>query len=179
MSMELFVLSDRQLNSIEQWQQAISAEGFPLRLSTETLFRDLDGILPVHLGERRTDFECSHWNADELMKEDYPEIDFRHNWAHCLSFRWGGSDLYSLPAAWMAASAYARVTVGVVFDPQQGDVLTPQRAVDLARGSEQEIPAIEEAIARALKEQANQTERKDQRKEPSSESSKIRAYRRN
>lgn len=44
MSMELFVLSDRRLASIAEWQRAINAESFPLRLSPETPFEELDGI---------------------------------------------------------------------------------------------------------------------------------------
>ncbi len=33
MSMELYVLSDRSLTSIAEWQLAIDSSGFPLRLS--------------------------------------------------------------------------------------------------------------------------------------------------
>lgn len=44
MSMELFVLSDRRLASIAEGQRAINAESFPLRLSPETPFEELDGI---------------------------------------------------------------------------------------------------------------------------------------
>ena len=32
MAMEMYVLSDGQLGSIEEWQAAIDAEGFPLKL---------------------------------------------------------------------------------------------------------------------------------------------------
>ena len=32
MAMELFVLSDERLNSVAEWQAAIDAEGYPLRL---------------------------------------------------------------------------------------------------------------------------------------------------
>jgi len=65
--MELFVLSDRQLASIAEWQQAIAAEGFPLLLSTEIPFEALDGFLPAQLGEKPTGFECSHWDPRNLI----------------------------------------------------------------------------------------------------------------
>ena len=49
MAMEFFVLSDRRLASIAEWQQAITAEGFQLLLSTETPFEALNGFLPAQL----------------------------------------------------------------------------------------------------------------------------------
>ena len=44
MAMELYVFSDRRLASIAEWQRAINAERFSLRLLTETPFEELDGI---------------------------------------------------------------------------------------------------------------------------------------
>src|SRR5262249_27231339 len=132
MAMELFVLSDRRLRSIAEWQHVIDAEEFPLRLSTQTPFEALDGILPVSLGDHSTDFECAHWDAPELMA-DYAELDFGHPWTEALAFRWGGSSFYSTPAAYMAGAAYAKATAGVVFDCEQGKILTSQHAVQAAR----------------------------------------------
>ena len=48
MSMQICVLSDTQLNSISEWQRAIDAQGFPLRLSNDELLaqvRDLACLL--------------------------------------------------------------------------------------------------------------------------------------
>jgi hypothetical protein len=54
---QIFVLSDRRLGAIAEWQQAIDAEGFDLRL-----FEDLSGHLPAHRGEQHAGFECGHWD---------------------------------------------------------------------------------------------------------------------
>ena len=51
MSIEIFVLSDRALGTIAEWQQAIDAEGFDLRLDTSRPFNALSGHLPAHRGE--------------------------------------------------------------------------------------------------------------------------------
>jgi hypothetical protein len=43
MSAEIFVLSDRQIGSIAEWQQAIDAAGFALRFSTADTHNELSG----------------------------------------------------------------------------------------------------------------------------------------
>ena len=49
MSMEIYVLSDRRLASLSDWQEAIEAEGFGLQLATGRSLDDLRGHLPAQL----------------------------------------------------------------------------------------------------------------------------------
>ena len=105
MSMELYVLSDHRLESIDEWQRAIDVGGFPVRLFTGRPFIELSGVLPVQLGDRQTAFECGHWDPGDLV-ETYTDIDFGHRWKYTLAFRWTGNP-YEGIAAYMAGSAYA------------------------------------------------------------------------
>lgn len=146
MSMELFVLSDMRLASIDAWQQAIDAGGFPLRLSSDRPFEKLRGVLPARLNDRQTAFECGHWDLGDLV-ETYVDIDFGHRWKCVLSFRWG-SNVYDGIAAYMAGSAYARASGGVVFDCEEGKIISPERAGEIAGELEQGIPLMEEAMRR-------------------------------
>lgn len=111
-----------------------------------TPFEELDGILPVHLGDRRTSFECVHWDARVLMAES-PGLDFGHEWTHALSFRWG-ADIYASPAAYMAGAAYAKATDGIVLDCEEYRIFTPQRTVEVARQVMEDTPVVEEALRR-------------------------------
>jgi hypothetical protein len=139
--MEQLVLSDRRLASIAEWQDAIDATGFALRLSSETPFDELDGFLPAQLGERSTGFECRHWPADGLIVES-PDLDFgRRRWRHALSFRCGGMDIWETPAALMAGA-----TDGIVLDCEEGRLLTPQQAAENARDMERDMPRLEAAL---------------------------------
>ena len=131
MSMEIHCLSDRQLNSMAGWQQAIDAEGFALQLSTTRPFQSLNGFLPAQSGKTETGFECYHDDASELLVE-HDDIDFGHPWEFALSFCWG-ANLSACVAAYMAAAAYAKATDGIVFDTAEGQILTPQRAAECAR----------------------------------------------
>ena len=152
MSMELYVLSDRRLASIDEWQRAIDGEDFPLRLSTETPFDDVNGFLPMELRGTSTGFECDHWDAGSVLK-DYADVDFGRAWTCALAFRWLGSNFAELLAAWMAGSAYARATDGVVFDLETGEVMTPSRAVETSRrivDNEAQVNAVVAATMKKL-----------------------------
>ena len=142
MSIEIYVLSDRQLASIAEWQQAIDQEGFALRLSTERPFDALSGHLPAQWDDKHAGFECDHWEASDIIDAN-PDVDFGRQWKHVLAFRFGG-DFHALLGAYAAAAAYARATDGVVFDGEAGEVLTPEKAVQAARDIERELPKMEE-----------------------------------
>jgi hypothetical protein len=147
MSMELWVLSDKQLRSVAEWQAAIDAEGYPLRLDASGSIETLRGFLPALLRDAKTGFECNLWPADGLMRER-PDVDFGHAWKHVLAFRWGGN-LSQVPAVWMAATAYAGATDGVVYDEAAGAVRAPAEARTAVEEVERKMPRIE-AMLREL-----------------------------
>lgn len=135
--MEIHCLSDRQLNSMAEWQHAIDAEGFALELSSGRPFHSLNGFVPAQAGEKESGFECYHDDASELLVA-YASVDFGHPWKFALSLRWGG-DLEACLAAYQAGAAYAKAAAGVVFDPEQGEILAPQEAIEAARQMEKDL----------------------------------------
>jgi hypothetical protein len=147
MSMELFVLSDQQLPSVTAWQVAIDGEGYPLRLDGNKPIEALRGFLPAWLRDVKTGFECNPWKADEFMRER-PDVNFGHAWKHVLAFRWGGN-LSQVPAVWMAATAYANATDGLVFDEEAGMMRSASDARRVVEEIEREMPEME-ALLRNL-----------------------------
>jgi len=148
MSMEIYVLSDRRLASIVEWQRAIDRNGFPLCLSAARSVAELHGALPVMLRGRATAFECDHRNADTLMAE-MPDVAFRRRWRYALAFRWG-ADIDAGVSAYLAAAAYAQDTAGRILTADDGELISPDRAATIAGELEQGRPLIEEAVRRAL-----------------------------
>lgn len=144
MSMEIYVLSDSELLSMVAWQAAIRAEGFALHLSTGVQLDAVRGFLPAQLGDRLTGFECYHDDACELMNV-YGHLDVGRRWRAALGLRFAG-DFNELLAAWMAATAYARATGGVVFDPQESKMFTPQQAREVTQDIEKDRPTYELAM---------------------------------
>jgi hypothetical protein len=154
MSMEAYVLSTRRLSSQAEWQRAIDAAVFSVQLMSERPLLERRGHLPARWQGREAGFECGHGNAAELM-QDYPEVDFGARWAHLLAFRW--STLPGSAAAYCAAAAYAAAVNGVMFDPQEGPVMTPDQALDLARETEAGVPNIERRLAESARPAATRS----------------------
>jgi hypothetical protein len=139
MSIEIFVMSDRRLNSMAEWQRAIEQEGFDLRLDASRPFEALHGHLPAWRGSEPAGFECDHWDPVDLLDDDdLADIDFGRRWTQTLAFRIGG-DFLALWAALAAATAYARATGGVVFEGEGGEVLTPDKAADMTHAIERDL----------------------------------------
>lgn len=142
MSMELWIFSDKQLNSIAEWQAAINAEAFPLKLDDSAPFETLKGFLPAHLRAQLTGFECYHDDAGRLIRNN-SDLNFGHAWKYALAFRWVGSKVNELRAAWMAGTAYARATGGLIFDDQEGKFRNATEALDVVRDVERDMPEID------------------------------------
>jgi hypothetical protein len=129
MSMEIHVFSDKPLPPIAAWQQAIDAEGFDLKLDPDVEFETASGFLPAMPRGKQSGFESYHDDLREFI-EGYahvPYFKFCPAWKHALSFRWG-SLAHEGVSVFMAATAYAEATDGVIYDPQEGEVLTLDEA---------------------------------------------------
>lgn len=153
MSMELWIFSDRQLNSIAEWQVAIDAEGYPLKLGNETPLENLKGFLPAELRGQMTGFECYHDNAGDLIMSN-SDIDFGHVWKYALGVRWVGSSLDELRAAWMAGVSYAQATDGMIFDDQEAKFRNAAAARKVVQDVDREIPDmnwVSDKVLRDLK----------------------------
>jgi hypothetical protein len=150
MSMELYVFSDRQQGSIAEWQAAIEADGFNIKLDATRAFADLFGFLPVEIDGRPSGFECDHFDAgsmiDELNEEGFP---VEHRWRYLLAFRFGGGYDEGTAAA-VAAAVYARSTGGILFDCEEGQFYDPEAAADYARRAAD--PVAREDFERAMAE---------------------------
>jgi hypothetical protein len=142
MSMELWVFSDKELSAIAEWQAAIDAEAYPLKLDDVTPFEKLEGFLPAHLRGELTGFECYHGDADKLIRNN-SDLNFGHAWKYVLAFRWVGSKVNELRAAWMAGTAYAHATDGIIFDDQEGKFRNATEARDVVRDVERDMPDID------------------------------------
>lgn len=140
MSMQICVLADSHLSSIAEWQKAIDAEGFPLRLSDD----DPNRNLVARLREEETEIEYDIHHFREL-KDTYKGKNFSHDWKYAIAFTWP-SDIAKAIASWMAATAYARAVNGVVFDEQEGKLFTPDETFRIVHEIERDRPEMEAAL---------------------------------
>ena len=143
MSIEMSVLSDNSLSSTAEWQRALDTEGFLLKLDADVILSEAKGFFPAQFRERPTGFEVYHDDAAEMIA-DNPRFDFGKPWKHALGFRVGGN-FTELYAAFMAATAYARATGGIVWDGESGELMSPDRAAQVTHDIERDCA---EQIAR-------------------------------
>jgi hypothetical protein len=154
MAMELWVFSDRQLNSVAEWQAGIDAEGYPLRLSAEMIFEKLRGFLPSYLRGELAGFETYHVDAGALIRSN-PAIHFDHEWKYALGFRWLSSKVNELRAAWMAATAYAQATDGIIIDDQAAKFHNAAEARQVVSDVDRDFPGDQLIIGKAVAEALN------------------------
>lgn len=126
MAIELIVLSDHRLVSVEEWQRSIDAEGFSIGLPDDVSVERLEGFLPVRSNGVATGFECDHCDVQEVLTL-YPNVKFKRIWRYGLAFRFGDFD--ACLAAYISAAAYAKASDGILFDPQEGLVMSPPEAL--------------------------------------------------
>ena len=77
-----------------------------------------------------------------------PDVNFGRAWKYVLAFRWGGN-VSQVPAVWMAATAYATATNGVVYDEEAGKLRSPADARTVIEEIERGMPQIQ-AMLRGL-----------------------------
>jgi len=134
MSTEIFILSDTQLKSIVEWQDAIDDQRFSLRLSGGPI-DESGGSFTGKLNNKQTSLEYRNEDFDAL-RGFYNNVKFNHDWKYVIALPWiVGLD--GLVATWMAAVAYALATKGAVFDPQEGRIFSGAEALKVVREIEQ------------------------------------------
>jgi hypothetical protein len=151
MSMEICVLSDVRLSSIAEWQTSIETDSLPLRLPREKpLVESGGGNLRAQLRDKETMIEYSAVDFSEL-KQTYGNVDFGREWRYVIAFIWS-SDFDEELAAWMAATAYARASGGIVFDEHEGKLLTPEESIQVTREIEKRQPQLKALLQAYLQE---------------------------
>ncbi len=129
MSVDLIVYLRRSaMPTPASWQQAISDSGFPVELDTDFDPDTFSGFLPSKLRGAVSGFEyfAARLSAVEAAKAGAPAgADFSVTLVT-------HSDIRELACSAAAASALARVSGGLLVDPQSGDSVAAADAVNWA-----------------------------------------------
>ena len=115
MSIDLYVFVEHSTPlTVIEWQQAIDAAHYPVRLDEHIDLRTLEGFLPVTLNSKKTGFELIHIPAHT----DIPGAKWRPD-TSAYEFSFGGHLLEGASAYYVAAALVASFH-GRAFDPQSG-----------------------------------------------------------
>jgi hypothetical protein len=118
MSMDLYVFVDHPLMlTVIEWQQAIDAAHFPVRLDERIDLRNASGFFPVTLDHKKTGF----YFLNVPSSADIPGAQRQHSTA-VYEFSFGSHFLEGASAYYVAAALVASFH-GRAFDPQSGQWL--------------------------------------------------------
>jgi hypothetical protein len=124
MSVDLYVLSNKQLPDLKAWEAAIAEYGYEnFSFGANEPIENLGGGWDVTFGDIETDFEVGPIDVSEVI-EVASGVDLGGPWTSALVFYFHGAEQGY--AASVAAAAYATSTGGVVYEPQGGTVLTDE-----------------------------------------------------
>ncbi|XYD11282.1 hypothetical protein R1A27_13195 [Methylobacterium sp. NMS12] len=140
MSMEAYALCARAIPGVAEWQAAIDATGFDLKLDAVRMPPATQGHLPATWRRCEAGFECQIIPLSDLT-DTYTEIDFGGPWTCVYAFYF--ATLPACAGAWMAVAACAAQSDGIVFDPQEGQLLTAEAAIRYAHDTVARIVGLD------------------------------------
>lgn len=119
MPTEHLVLTRSPLLSLAQWQAALDAERYPLRLVSIEGSTDSAGTVRAELSGGVTAFTIRRLAPSEVIGAQH-QREVTTVWHHAIGFRDVGTG-HSAFAATLAACAYAPRAWGVLYDPDDED----------------------------------------------------------
>jgi hypothetical protein len=132
MSTETHVFFRGKLPSKAALSRAMKELGFPFAIKPATgSLEQQSGFMPMLRGREETGVEFDVYN-DHSAVEEFTNEGVDPRFERRASFRWGG-DFQEAVAGMCAAAALAKLTKGVVFDEAEGELLSVDEAIALAR----------------------------------------------
>jgi len=143
MSMDLYVFVDHSSTlTVLEWQQAIDASHFALRLDRNIDLRKWSGFFPVLLKNKKTGFYFLNTDIKELGN-NVPGVTGQRSTA-VYDFNFGGHFLEGASAYYMAAALVVSFN-GRAFDPQSGKWLD-SKELQKAAGEMEAMGASEKGV---------------------------------
>jgi hypothetical protein len=126
MSVDLTVYLRRSaMPTPSAWQDAITASGLPVELDTDFDPDTFSGFLPCMIRGAASGFE---YFADELSADDAAELEAPKGSDFSVTLV-THSDLKEFACSAVAAGVLAKVSGGLLFDPQSGDSIPADEAL--------------------------------------------------
>ena len=126
MSVDLTVYLRRSaMPTPSAWQDAIAASGLPVEIDTDFDPDTFSGFLPCTIRGAASGFE---YFADELSADDAAELDAPKGSDFSVTLV-THSDLKEFVCSAVVAGVLAKVSGGLLFDPQSGDSIPADEAL--------------------------------------------------
>jgi len=149
MATEMHVLFRGKLPNKKALSDAMIDCGFPFTIAAGSLERQ-HGFMPMRLRRQATGVEFDVFN-DRAAVEELAGKDIDPSLERSANFRWSG-DAHEMLAGVCAAAALAKLVNGLVLDESDGNLLSPDQAIALAREYLQQVLKPESAPQRKVRD---------------------------
>lgn len=144
MTMDFYMLCNRPLISVDEWQIAIDELGFGLKLPVTLNVMTAGGALTATWRGEPVVFEFSEFPYAEI-EEGHPKLDFGQTWPNAYVM-YTGSSFSGCAGAILAGVAIVHRTGGRFFEPQDSLILKPDEAVRYAHRTVDELLTMMRAL---------------------------------
>ena len=149
MTAEIHVLFRDKLPNKKALSAAMTELGFPFTIAAGSLERQR-GFMPMRLRRQATGVEFDVFN-DRAAVEELAGKDIDPSLERSANFRWSG-DEHEMLAGVCAAAALAKLVNGLVLDESDGNPLSPDQAIALAREYLQQVLKPESGPQRKVRD---------------------------
>lgn len=153
MSMEIYLLTNETMPSLQVWQAAVNALNFEVRFvgqkelpTKEIRIKAECQGKPVLLEIERTSLA--------YVRDVFPNVAFPDSVGFVHALRWNKT-LEGGLAAYEAAAAYIGAVKGLMIDTEEAQLKTPALAVEIARATSAKMSELQKLFADLISRSAN------------------------
>jgi hypothetical protein len=153
MSMEIYLLTNETIPSLQAWQSIVDALKFDVRFvdqrelpTKEIRIKAECQGKPVLLEIERVDLA--------YMRDIFPDVEFPDGVSFVHTLRWNKT-LEGGLAAYEAAAAYIGAVKGLMIDTEENELKTPARAIEIARDMSVRMPEMQKLFSDIIARSAN------------------------
>lgn len=148
MSMEIYLLTNETIPSLEAWQGAVDALKFEVRFVDQQELPTKEIRIKAECHGKPVLLEVERTNLADV-RDTFPNVEFPDSVSFVHALRWSKT-LEGGLAAYEAAAAYVGTVKGLMIDSEEGKLNTPTRSIKIARDMSAQMPMLQAAMARVL-----------------------------
>ncbi len=153
MSMEIYLLTNETIPSLQAWQAAVDALNFEVRFVDQKELPTKEIRIKAECQGKPVLLEIER-TSSAYVKDSFPNVAFPDSVSFVHALRWNKT-LEGGLAAYEAAAAYIGAVKGLMIDTEEGELNTPARAIEIARNTSAKMPELKKLFADLVARSAN------------------------
>lgn len=153
MSMEIYLLTNETIPSLQGWQDAVDALKFDVVFVDQQELPTKEIRIQAECQGKPVLLEIERANLADV-RDTFPAVGFPESVSFVHALRWSKT-LEGGLAAYEAAAAYVGAAKGLMIDTEEGKLNTPARAIEIARDMSAKMPELQKLFTNLTARSAN------------------------